>query len=131
MLTAIKSLVPRPKSRSSTPKPKRNMALSNVVTPNGSAEITMLADLISASVKDVVAEYQNAGHNVPSLSTTESGPFDAPHLQSAKLTKAIQIIEAACAQLSFAVASPGHVVTNVSSVLCSLRSGCSFIDILS
>ncbi|KAF9479524.1 S-adenosyl-L-methionine-dependent methyltransferase [Pholiota conissans] len=74
----------------------------------------MLADLISSSVKDIVGEYQSAGHDVPSLSSTEPGPFDAPHLQSAKLAKAIQIIEAACAQLSFAVANPGHVVTNKS-----------------
>ncbi|KAF9479519.1 S-adenosyl-L-methionine-dependent methyltransferase [Pholiota conissans] len=72
----------------------------------------MLADLITSSVKDVVSEYQSSGYSVPSLSSTEPGPFDAPHLQSAKLAKAIQIIEAACAQLSFAVANPGHVITN-------------------
>ncbi|KAF8191305.1 S-adenosyl-L-methionine-dependent methyltransferase [Pholiota molesta] len=90
------------------------MAPQIVVVPNGTTEITMLADLISSSVKDIVSEYQSAGHNVPSLSSTEPGPFDAPHLQSAKLSKAIQIIEAACAQLSFAVANPGHVITNKS-----------------
>ena len=83
-------------------------------TPNGTDEITSLADLIAAAVKDVVGEYKNAGCNVPSLSSTEPGPFDAPHLASEKLSKSIQIIEAACAQLSFAVANPGHVVTNVS-----------------
>lgn len=98
----------------------------SVEVPNGTIEITMLADLISSSVKDVVSEYQSAGHNVPSLSSTEPGPFDAPHLQSANLAKAIQIIEAACAQLSFAVANPGHVVTNVSSGSVLMFRGLTF-----
>jgi hypothetical protein len=109
------------------------MAPQIVDVPNGTTEITMLADLISSSVKDIVSEYQNAGHNVPSLSSTEPGPFDAPHLQSAKLSKAIQIIEAACAQLSFAVANPGHVITNVS-LACRPHLGCSktesFLEII-
>lgn len=82
-------------------------------SPNGSDEITSLADLIVTAVQDVVGEYKSAGYKVPSLSSTEPGPFDAPHLTSTKLSRSIQIIEAACAQLSFAVANPGHVVANV------------------
>ncbi|KAF8954811.1 S-adenosyl-L-methionine-dependent methyltransferase [Flammula alnicola] len=81
-------------------------------TANGTLEITTLADLIISSVQEVVNEYQTNGHVVPSLHSTEPGPFDAPHLVSAKLAKAIQTIEAACAQLSFAVANPGHVIAN-------------------
>ncbi len=86
-------------------------------SPNGTDEITGLADLIVVAVKDVVGEYKNAGYNVPSLSSTEPGPFDAPHVTSAKLSKSVQIIEAACAQLSFAVANPGHTVTNASAFI--------------
>ncbi|KAF9479528.1 S-adenosyl-L-methionine-dependent methyltransferase [Pholiota conissans] len=73
----------------------------------------MLTDLIVSSVKDVINEYQSSGHDVPSLFSTETGPFDAPHLTSPKLSKAVQIIEASCAQLTYTVANPGHVVTNV------------------
>ncbi|KAF8954810.1 S-adenosyl-L-methionine-dependent methyltransferase [Flammula alnicola] len=80
--------------------------------PNGTIEVTMLADLIVASVQEVVKEYQTSGYAVPSLHSTEPGPFDAPHLVSARLAKAIQTIEAACAQLSFTVANPGHVIAN-------------------
>ena len=77
----------------------------------------MLASLITSAVQDVVKEYSAAGHSVPSLNSVEPGPFDAPHLVSPALAKEIQTIEAACAQLSFAVANPGHVITNVSAHL--------------
>ncbi|KAF8191304.1 S-adenosyl-L-methionine-dependent methyltransferase [Pholiota molesta] len=90
------------------------MPTPSVGTTNGTTEITRLADLIVSSVKEIVSEYETAGHDVPSLLSTESGPFDAPHLATAKLSRAIQIVEAACAQLSFAVANPGHVATNKS-----------------
>jgi hypothetical protein len=89
------------------------MPTPSVGTTNGTTEITRLADLIVSSVKEIVSEYQTTGHDVPSLLSTEIGPFDTPHLATAKLSRAIQIVEAACAQLSFAVANPGHVATNV------------------
>ena len=80
---------------------------------NGTMEVIQLADLITASVNEVVNEYQAAGHIIPSIFSSDSGPFDLPHLASANLTKAIQIIEVACAQLSYTVANPGHIITNV------------------
>ncbi|KJA28851.1 hypothetical protein HYPSUDRAFT_33246 [Hypholoma sublateritium FD-334 SS-4] len=80
--------------------------------PSGIAEVNKLAELIVASVKDVVSEYQGANSDIPSLLSTESGPFDAPHLQSAKLAKALLVIEAACAQLTYTVTAPGHVIAN-------------------
>lgn len=89
------------------------MAPPSTNTLNGTTEVIQLADLITASVKEVVNEYQAAGHIIPSIFSTDSGPFDAPHLASANLTKAVQIIEAACAQLSYTVVNPGHTVTNV------------------
>ena len=89
------------------------MAPSSTQTLNGTTEVIQLVDLITASVKEVVNEYQAAGHVIPSIFSTDSGPFDLPHLASANLTKAIQIIEAACAQLVYTVASPAHTITNV------------------
>ncbi|KAJ6505928.1 S-adenosyl-L-methionine-dependent methyltransferase [Mycena vulgaris] len=86
------------------------MAVSN----SGLADIVALADLISGAVKDVVAEYANAQASMPSLSSTSPGPFDTPESMPASLVKAIRIVEAACAQLSISVASPGHVVVNKS-----------------
>lgn len=81
--------------------------------PSGIAEVNRLAELIVASVNDVVSEYQDANSDIPSLLSTEGGPFDAPHLQSSKLAKALLVIEAACAQLTYTLATPGHVITNV------------------
>ncbi|KAJ7609301.1 hypothetical protein B0H17DRAFT_1221417 [Mycena rosella] len=43
-----------------------------------------------------------------------SGPFDTPETTSPKLARAVRILDAACAQLSFSVGSPGHVVINKS-----------------
>lgn len=74
----------------------------------------MLATLINSAVEDIVKEYSTTGHSIQSIQSTEPGPFDAPHLASPALAKAIQTIEAACAQLTFTVANPGHVITNVS-----------------
>ncbi len=113
MLSAIKSLVSRTHYKPTKVKQKHTMASAQ--SSQGALELTRLTELITSSVQDVLSEYQNAGQHVPWLSSTEPGPFDKPHLASPKLSKAIQIIEAACAQLSFAVASPGHVITNVRS----------------
>ncbi|KAJ3982678.1 S-adenosyl-L-methionine-dependent methyltransferase [Lentinula detonsa] len=76
--------------------------------------ITALTDLINKAVQDIIAEYASAGRAVPSLDTLESGLFQVPEETPARLTKAIQIVEAACAQLSCTVAPPGSVMINVS-----------------
>ena len=78
------------------------------------AHLTALSDIILVAVQVVADEYAIIGQSVPSLDSTVPGPFDTPEKMSHNLTKAIQIIEAACAQLCFTVASPGHSVTNVS-----------------
>lgn len=80
---------------------------------SGLTEIVALADLIARTVKDVVAEYTNAGVSMPSLASTAPGSFDTPESVPPKLAKAVRILDAACAQLSFSVGSPGHVITNV------------------
>ena len=92
-------------------------------TPNAS-HLTALTDIILATVKVVADEYASTGHSVPSLDSTAPGPFDTPEKMSVNLTKAVQIIEAACAQLCFTVASPGHTVTNVSFSPPSTRGIC-------
>ncbi|KAJ7482294.1 S-adenosyl-L-methionine-dependent methyltransferase [Mycena galericulata] len=84
------------------------------MSQTGLTEITALAELISSTVKDVVAEYTAAGVALPSLASTAPGPFDTPESVPPKLAKAIRILDAACAQLSFTVGSPGHVITNKS-----------------
>ncbi|KAJ7214521.1 S-adenosyl-L-methionine-dependent methyltransferase [Mycena pura] len=79
---------------------------------SGLDEIVALADLISRTVEDVVAEYAAAGVSMPSLASTTPGPFDTPESVPPKLAKATRILDAACAQLSFSVGNPGHVITN-------------------
>ncbi|KDQ22115.1 hypothetical protein PLEOSDRAFT_1109237 [Pleurotus ostreatus PC15] len=77
-------------------------------------DLTSLAKLISDSVAVVTSEYAKAGHAPPTLESTTEDPFRSPELVSEQLKTAIKIIEAACAQLSATVASPGHVITNKS-----------------
>ncbi|KAF9490909.1 S-adenosyl-L-methionine-dependent methyltransferase [Pleurotus eryngii] len=79
-------------------------------------DLTSLAKLISDSVAVVTSEYAKAGHSPPTLESTTEDPFRSPGLVSEQLKTAIKTIEAACAQLSATVASPGHVLTNVSFV---------------
>ncbi|KAJ6573975.1 S-adenosyl-L-methionine-dependent methyltransferase [Mycena vulgaris] len=88
------------------------MTHTTPASESGLTEIVALADLISRTVKNVAAEYAEAGVSMPSLSSTAPGPFDTPETAPPKLAKAVRILDAACAQLSFSVGSPGHVVTN-------------------
>ncbi|KAJ7151574.1 S-adenosyl-L-methionine-dependent methyltransferase [Mycena filopes] len=85
--------------------------MSHTAWECGLQDIVALADLISSTVKDVVEEYSAAGVSLPSLSSIIAGPFDRPEVMSPKLARATRILDAACAQLSFSVGSPGHVMT--------------------
>ncbi|KAJ3865529.1 S-adenosyl-L-methionine-dependent methyltransferase [Lentinula novae-zelandiae] len=76
--------------------------------------ITALTDLINKATQDVIAEYAAVGQAVPSLDTLQPGPFQVPEETPTRLIRAIQIIEAACAQLNFTVAPPGSVMVNKS-----------------
>ena len=82
-------------------------------TQNFAHEAISLTDLISSSVRTVIREYAAAGKQLPSLNSITPGPFDKPEAASNDLLKAVQIIEAACAQLTALVTSPGHTVANV------------------
>jgi len=81
---------------------------------NDNSHIIALTDLINKAVQDVIAEYAAVGQAVPSLDTLDPGPFNVPEDTPVRLAKAIQIIEAACAQLSYTVAPPGSVIVNKS-----------------
>lgn len=87
-------------------------------SPADPAHLFSLVDLISNAVKVVAKEYAAVGETVPSLDSTAPGPFDTPESVPPALRNAVEIIEAACAQLTFSVASPGHSVVNVSFLLC-------------
>ncbi|KAJ3768969.1 S-adenosyl-L-methionine-dependent methyltransferase [Lentinula raphanica] len=74
--------------------------------------ITALTELINDAVQEVIAEYAAVGQAVPTLHSLEPGPFQLPAETPARLTKAIKIIEAACAQLTYTVSPPGSVMLN-------------------
>ncbi|KAJ7178588.1 S-adenosyl-L-methionine-dependent methyltransferase [Mycena crocata] len=87
------------------------MSTSNApALPSGIKEMLELSKLISSAVAEIVDGY--TGQTMPSLYSVDSGPFDYPEDTPLKVSKAIRTIEAACAQLSITVASPGHVVLN-------------------
>lgn len=77
------------------------------------AHIIALKTIINQAVDIIIGEYASIGEAVPSLDSTRSGPFDSPDKIPPRLAHAIQCVEGACAQLSFTVANPGHVILNV------------------
>ncbi|KAF5366497.1 hypothetical protein D9757_012164 [Collybiopsis confluens] len=79
--------------------------------------ITKLKDLINGAVDDIIAEYAAIGHAVPSLDTVEPGPFLVPEAVPVRMRNAVQIIEAACAQLSCTVALPGSALLDKALVI--------------
>ncbi|KAF9002052.1 S-adenosyl-L-methionine-dependent methyltransferase [Cyathus striatus] len=88
--------------------------LSNAAN-TGKSQLIQLTNLINSAVRDVLSEYDVVGAPVPLMQSTEAGPFDSPDSVTPKLATAIRTIEAACAQLSFAVASPSQVINNKAS----------------
>ncbi|KAJ7659940.1 S-adenosyl-L-methionine-dependent methyltransferase [Mycena rosella] len=74
--------------------------------------------LISNAVTEIVDGY--TGHVMPSLYSVQPSPFDVPENTPLQVSKAIRTIEAAAAQLSITVASPGHVVLNFQEPACML-----------
>ncbi|KXN90283.1 Sterigmatocystin 8-O-methyltransferase [Leucoagaricus sp. SymC.cos] len=82
--------------------------------PTNTEQLIALSNFIAEAVRVVIDEYNTAGIPVPSLRSASTAPtlFDSPENVTPMLSKAICTIEAACAQLSFTVASPGHVMTN-------------------
>ena len=62
------------------------------------SDLLALVDLISSQVKEVIADYHASGYDVPSIGSTDKGPFNIPVTSSLKFTRAIQILESACEQ---------------------------------
>ncbi|PBL03216.1 S-adenosyl-L-methionine-dependent methyltransferase [Armillaria gallica] len=75
---------------------------------SGATHLLALTSLITASVQEIVSAYPN----IPHPDSTSLGIYDDPESIPPELSKAIQRVEAACAQLSCAVTSPGHVIVN-------------------
>ncbi|KAF9014286.1 S-adenosyl-L-methionine-dependent methyltransferase [Cyathus striatus] len=94
--------------------------MSSGKVDSGAAQLLALANLITSAVQTVISEYKAAGASIPPLDSTVNGVFDTPEAVTPNLSKAIRTIEAACAQLSFSVASPGHVITNYEEPACML-----------
>ena len=77
-------------------------------------ELNGLLDLLVTSLQAIEAEYEEGGHPLPALDSVDPGPYDVPENMSPQLTRAVQIVEGACAQICAFVAPPGHSVANVS-----------------
>ncbi|KAF9052592.1 S-adenosyl-L-methionine-dependent methyltransferase [Rhodocollybia butyracea] len=86
--------------------------LFRVVMDFDNSHITALTDLINAAVHDVITEYAAVGMAVPTLGSLTRGPFDSPEGTPEKFSRAVQVIEAACMQLTLTVTTPAHVVVN-------------------
>jgi hypothetical protein len=89
------------------------MSTGTAQVSRGSANLSALVDLITKAVAVVNEEYEKVDAVIPPLESTLVGPFDTPESMTPELANAIQIIEAACAQLSVSVAPPGHIIVNV------------------
>lgn len=72
-----------------------------------------LLELLTASLQTIEHEYEAGGHSLPFLDSENSGPYDVPEAMSSQLTRAVQIVEGACAQICAYVAPPGHSISNV------------------
>lgn len=84
----------------------------------GVAQLDALVSLVISSVNDFKAEYHSASIPVPVLREPSSEGHDEmrKRLESKKLTKVAQIIEAACAQLSAIVVRPELTLANVCTI---------------
>jgi len=76
--------------------------------------IDALLQLISNATKDAVAEYQQTGFGIPSLSSDVPHPTDAS-IPSVNLRKAIRTLEAASYQLCATLNHPSFLLVNVRS----------------
>lgn len=83
-----------------------------MVTKDGA--LSSLVSLIADAAAIVEAHFKASQKPfVPSLDDTEEHPMDT-QLYSPELRKAVQTIEAACAQLTATVAKPSRTIVNVS-----------------
>lgn len=89
-------------------------------------QLTALVDLISSSVREVIAAYSAVERHAPSLDSLDEGPLETPATTPPNVTRARQIIEAACAQLCATIAQPGDCTVNV----CSLPSRLTAFSLL-
>src|ERR1700754_4579759 len=88
---------------------------------SGASQLRSLVQLISKGVENIITQYSNIGQDVPSLEYLGTAYYDVTENRNEELTDAIQIVEAACAQLSLSVTNPSNSITNVSQLLLVYR----------
>ncbi|KAK7021285.1 hypothetical protein VNI00_017460 [Paramarasmius palmivorus] len=73
--------------------------------------LTALTSLITSSVQEIVSLYDSIGQAVPNLDSTVPGAFDSLALDDVpeNLTRAMQVLEAACIRLIYSVSRPSGV----------------------
>lgn len=80
----------------------------------GATHLRALVKLIQKNVEEIIQEHEKVGDDVPTLDQVSPVKFDSSENVTEALTDSIKIVEGACAQLSFTVASPSHTIANVS-----------------
>ncbi|KAK7021282.1 hypothetical protein VNI00_017457 [Paramarasmius palmivorus] len=74
--------------------------------------LTALTSLIDSSIQEIISTYASVGQIVPTLDSVEPVLFDSLTINDVpeRLTRAIQLVEAACTRLIYSVARPGTVL---------------------
>lgn len=94
-------------------------AASQARAVDGKAEVLSLLKLINEATEDAIAAYEDAGHLVPSINHPLNPSEE--QLETARLKKAVRVLEGACFQLTSTLASPKGVMYTVSSTVCLVR----------
>jgi len=76
------------------------------------AKIEALLKLVNSAAQQAIAEYENAGGDVPSIDSTELHPLDDA-IDQVALKTAVRTLEGACAQLCTTLAPPSHTAINL------------------
>ena len=79
---------------------------------SGKAEVLSLLFLINKATQDALAAYDNGGHDVPLLSSTDEQLVLALS-ENMQLKKAVRLLEGACDQLCATLAPPALTMVDV------------------
>ncbi|KAK7021283.1 hypothetical protein VNI00_017458 [Paramarasmius palmivorus] len=74
--------------------------------------LTDLTSLIASSVQEIISTYASVGERISTLDSVEPGLFDSIAMDEVpeKITRAIQVVEAACTRLVYSVSRPGTIL---------------------
>jgi len=76
------------------------------------ANLRALVKLIAEGVEDIIAEYEKAGQEVPSVDSLSYGSLDDQETSSNQIKVALKTVQGACGQLVASVESPGVSIVN-------------------